>query len=175
MKKWLGVLGLAALLGGCVTHQPIPNLSGSLLVGQPISLTLPSWPSGKPHALKADLGHVVLLDVWATWCTPCRETLPLYQDLEKQYGPKGLEVLTINVDDDASNIADFLKATRVSLPVLRDPGGKQVQARLEVNRMPTTFFIDREGIIRYVDVGFSGDSLEKYEAQIKALLEGPST
>jgi thiol-disulfide isomerase/thioredoxin len=113
---------------------------------------------------------VVLLDVWATWCEPCRDALPLYQDLQREYGAKGLKVETINIDEDPKQISEFVKETKVSLPILLDPGGNFSQDTLKVTRMPTTFLVDRKGQVRFVHEGFAEEFLAKYQHEIEQLL-----
>jgi len=170
-RAWLwGTLALGVAGSGCVRRPPLPNLTGDERAGHSLEITLPEYGSGKPYTLSADRGQVVLLDVWATWCEPCRDALPLYQDLQREYGAKGLKVETINIDEDPQQIAAFVKETKVSLPILLDPGGNFSQDTLKVTRMPTTFLVDRKGQVRYVHEGFAEEFLSKYQHEIEQLL-----
>ena len=169
----LGVL----LLGACVTRAPLPNPSGNPNEGNPLSLKLPSYPEGTPHDLTTDRGQVVLLDVWATWCEPCKDALPIYQDLWTRLQARGLHVYAINVDEDTREIGPFLKRTGVTLPVLLDPGGAFAEKSLRVQVMPTTFLLDRRGIVRQVHEGVNENlaaQIGKYEAEIDKLLAEPA-
>jgi thiol-disulfide isomerase/thioredoxin len=150
----------------------MPNPTGNQKAesAHPIDLTFASFPDRQPHPLKSDRGSVVFLDVWATWCAPCQDALPMYQDLAQQYGSKGLKVYALSVDEDPKQIGDFLQTTKVTLPVLLDPGGDVASDRLGVTKMPTTFIIDRHGVVRFVHEGFAPEFLQKYQTEIEQLL-----
>lgn len=167
----LALVSLLALASSCTRAPPLPPLTGSGMEGQPLSLQLLRYPDGPRHDLAKERGSVVLLDVWATWCEPCRESLPMYQDLAKEYGPRGLRVWAINVDEEPSPIAPFLQEVRVALPILLDPDGLVVERDLRVQRLPTTFLIDRRGVIRFVHESFAPEFLARYQSEIEQLLE----
>ena len=149
---------------------PAPLGRSSAGARGPLELKLPLYPSRKMHDLAKDRGNVVLLDVWATWCEPCRLALPVYERLLKQYGKRGFKVYAINVDEDQDDIRPFVKLTKLSLPVLLDLDGEIAETKLRVRVMPTSFVLDRQGRIRHVHEGFAPDSLSKYQAEIEALL-----
>ncbi len=136
----------------------------------PLELKLPMYPSGKMHDLTKDRGKVVLLDIWATWCEPCRRALPIYEQLIKQFGSRGLKVYAINVDEDSSEIPKFVKDTKLNLPVLVDRDGAQVEHKLGIRVMPTSFVLDKRGRVRHTHEGFSAESLSKYQSEIEELL-----
>jgi thiol-disulfide isomerase/thioredoxin len=115
----------------------------------------------------------VLLDVWATWCAPCRDALPMYQDLAKHYEARGLKVYALNVDEDSRAIPPFLQETKVSLPILIDANAEVADKVLRVRSMPTTVLIDRKGLVRYVHEGFAEELLAKYQSEIEELLAEP--
>jgi cytochrome c biogenesis protein CcmG, thiol:disulfide interchange protein DsbE len=169
---------LLVVLSGCVTvtrpeltAPSTPNTSG---VAERLELALPRYPGGEAWTLSSLRGRVVLLDVWATWCEPCRDAMPLYGDLQKEFGPRGLEVMTINIDADPQPIAAFLTEAKVSLPVLRDPEAAIAESKLKVKLMPTAFLIDRRGVIRHVHEGFDEGELSTWLAEIEALLAEPA-
>ena len=168
-------LALVALLTltACPYQDPPPPLTG--VIGEtdrPLlkSMVLTRQTDGKDWKVLDDLGSVVLLDVWATWCDPCRDSLPMYQDLLKQYGARGLKVYGINVDADSKGVPDFLKDLKVELPVLLDPSAIRAENALRVKVMPTAFLIDRKGNLRHVHEGFAEEFLQKYIIEIEALL-----
>jgi thiol-disulfide isomerase/thioredoxin len=137
----------------------------------PLDLSLPLYPGGKMHSLAKDRGNVVLLDIWATWCEPCRRALPLYERLVKQYGPRKFKVYAINVDEDPDEIPPFINETRLSLPVLVDRDAEVVETKLGIRVMPTSFVLDKQGRVRHVHEGFAAEHLPKLKAEIEALLE----
>ncbi|QRN94985.1 TlpA family protein disulfide reductase [Archangium violaceum] len=180
-------LTLAALaLSGCASKMPpltgpaAPATASSALVASessapaPLQFSVKRYPGGEPHAIASDRGSVVLLDVWATWCEPCRDALPMYEDLAKHYASRGLKVYALNVDEDARAIPTFLKETKVSLPVLLDANAEVSEKVLRVRLMPTTVLIDRKGMVRYVHEGFAEEFLAKYQSEIEHLLAEPA-
>jgi thiol-disulfide isomerase/thioredoxin len=174
VKRVLGLLSCFAL-GACVTGG-LPPPSGAAGGSQtPLVLKLPRFPSGEPFDLASERGHVVLLDVWATWCEPCRDALPVYEALAKQYGSKGLSVYAVNVDADAKKIGEFLGSIKVGVPVLIDRDAVAAESVLHVKEMPTTFIIDRQGVIRFTHAGFAEEFLMKYQTEIEMLLAEPRT
>lgn len=129
--------------------------------------------TASPWTLSQDKGHVVLLDVWATWCDPCRDSLPLYADLQKQYGPKGLKVYAVNIDADSAVVPPFLEGLKVELPVLLDPEARASESVLKVKVMPTSFLIDRQGRVRQVHEGFADEFLGRTIQEVEGLLAEP--
>ena len=182
VSRLLPVLAIG-LLAGCVTPAPPPLTSDVLAatpsnpLGQtdkPFDFTLKRYPDGKPYQLSSDRGSVVLLDVWASWCEPCRDALPMYVDLLKEYGPRGFKVYAINVDADPREIDAFLAETKVELPILLDPGARFAEAELRVKMMPTSFIVDRRGVVRHVEEGFAEEFLSRYLKEIEQLLQEPA-
>src|SRR2546430_1795047 len=119
----LVALAVLLALAGCIQRQAIPPLTGQVMPAQVADFALPTYPGGAAHDIKSDRGTVVLLDVWATWCEPCRDALPIYEDLAKEYAARGFKVYAINVDEDPREIAKFVAETKLSLPVLLDKDG----------------------------------------------------
>lgn len=140
---------------------------------KPLELALTRHPGGEPWTLASARGRVVLLDVWATWCDPCRDALPLYQDLAKEFAGQGLEVYALNVDADARLIDPFLAEAKVSLPVLRDPEARVAESTLAVKLMPTALLIDKKGQVRFVHEGFDEGLLSTWLSEIQLLLAEP--
>lgn len=186
MRTFTGAVVLLFLaLAGCATPSPeLPPLvaedrvlqAGPATTGAkaslraPLSFEVKRYPGGEPYNVASDRGSVVLLDVWATWCEPCKDALPMYADLAKEYGPRGLKVYALNVDEDARGIPAFLKEAKVSLPVLLDANAQVAEQTLSVKLMPTTFLVDRKGMVRFVHEGFAEEFLQKFQTEIEQLL-----
>ncbi len=172
------LLVVSLFLSACVTTATKPELttpSNPPVSAGPLELALPRYPGGEPWTLSSMRGRVVLLDVWATWCEPCRDALPLYQDMQKEFAARGLEVLTINIDADPQPINAFLAEAKVSLPVLLDPEARLAESKLKVKLMPTAFLIDRKGVIRHVHEGFDESLLSTWLQEIEAILAEPAS
>lgn len=114
-------------------------------------------------------GKVVLVDFWASWCAPCKQEMPVLERLYQKYKKDGLVIVAVSVDNDASNIADFLKQVRVTFPIVHDQDHK-VADRFKPPRMPSSYIVDRKGIVRHVHGGFRPDDAATLESEIKALL-----
>jgi len=174
MTRWCAVLAAALVLAGCKIQGPALIADGpASQKGGALDFTLPRL-GGQPYTLSSDRGSVVLIDVWASWCEPCRDAMPLYQDLQKEYGARGLKVYAINVETDVKMIAAFLAETKVNLPVLLDPGAAFVESKLQVKVMPTAFLVDRRGVLRVTHEGFDEDMLGTWVKDIEALLAEPA-
>jgi thiol-disulfide isomerase/thioredoxin len=140
--------------------------------GGPVQLVLRGFPDEAPHPLSADLGHVLVLDAWATWCGPCIRSLPQLQALQKAFAGRGVRTYAVSVDEDRSQIAPFLAAARVDLSVLLDPGGNALEQTLGLRVMPTTWVLDRTGRVRGVHEGFEGN-VDAVRAEVEKLLAEP--
>jgi len=114
-------------------------------------------------------GNVVLINFWASWCGPCRDELPVMEALYQDYQDLGFEILAVNVDDDARKADVLLDDIRVSFPVLYDTSG-EVSQLFDVNAMPTTVMLDRDGKVRLIHSGFRSGDEKKYEKAIKMLI-----
>ena len=129
--------------------------------------------SGKPLSLKSLRGKVVLLDYWATWCAPCQEATPTLEALSRRFGPKGLAVVGMSVDDSRSvgAVKPFMKHFGMTYTVTVSP---QVNGRAEaayhVNGIPSQFLIDKKGIVRWSQSGFSENEGRELTPLIKHLL-----
>ncbi len=112
-------------------------------------------------------GKVVLLDLWASWCEPCREEMPLLDDLAVRLRSHGVEIIAVSLDEDRSAAETFLKRRRSwNLTLGHDPS---VGDRLSPAAMPTSYVIDRRGILRQVNSGFSRGDMPALEARLRAL------
>ncbi|MBI2864775.1 MAG: TlpA family protein disulfide reductase [Chloroflexi bacterium] len=109
-------------------------------------------PSGATRKLSDYQGQAVMINFWASWCPPCVQEMPDIESVYREEQAKGLVVLGINLDDDPNAARRFLQARGVSFPSVSD--GDQVAIYLyRVSPIPQTFFIDREGILRDMQVG----------------------
>jgi peroxiredoxin len=111
---------------------------------------------GKNMRLSDLRGHAVLLNFWATWCSPCKIEMPWFVDLQKQYGAQGLQIVGVAMDDASKeDIAKFAKDMGVNYPILigKDSVGDQYGG---VPALPETFFIGRDGKLIDKIIGLKG-------------------
>ena len=151
---------------------PLAAQAGSIAKGQPAPLVdLPNLPAdGGQTSLASLQGKVVYLDFWASWCGPCRISLPRLNALRNELGEQGFEVLAVNVDEYEEDALQFLEEFPVDYPVIWDNGGQSPKA-FGILGMPTAFLIDRKGIIREVHQGFRKSDTEKIRARVIELLK----
>ena len=131
------------------------------LVSQPRpEFTLPDL-GGTHRALKEWDGKVLAVNFWATWCGPCKEEIPLFNTLQRQYGPRGMQFIGVAMDDRES-VQTYVKTNAIDYPVLVD--GEDVAEQLAIRYgddqgvVPYTAFIDRQGRIAFIQYGaMSGD------------------
>ncbi|WP_374574077.1 TlpA disulfide reductase family protein [Phenylobacterium sp.] len=127
--------------------------------------------AGAPAALDlADYrGRVVFLDFWASWCAPCKISFPYIERLGARFGPKGLSVVSVNVDHDQAKARAFLQSMNADLDVVFDPKGVLAK-RYAVEGMPTSLIFDRQGRRRFTVQGFDETKFERERDQIEILL-----
>ncbi len=125
--------------------------------------------SGENIKLSELRGQVVMLNFWASWCGPCRQEMPLLEQIYRRYQPLGFTLLGINVDEDPQAAEALLKEIPVSFPVLFD-SRNQVSEEYGLVAMPSTLMVDRDGQMRFVHLGYQPGFEDDYERQIKALI-----
>jgi thiol-disulfide isomerase/thioredoxin len=169
-RSLLLILALAA--PGCATTTGAERGSGGApSVGQPMpALTMKSLDGTQDISLAALKGKVVLLDIWASWCAPCKEEMPLLDDLAQRMKGDGLEVVAVTIDEERAPAEAFL-ASRPSwsLTVAHDPQGR-VPDQLKPPKMPTSYLIDRQGVLRAVQVGFQREDAVVLEKKLRELV-----
>ena len=131
------------------------------------SLDVPAAAGGGALKLGEHAGKVVVVDFWATWCEPCRQSFPAYQKLLDESGGK-LAILAVSVDEDPSGIDAFVRDTGVKFPVGWDKDQTAAKA-YEPPTMPTSFVIDKNGIVRFVHAGFSAGDESTLKSEIGSL------
>jgi len=151
MKKLILTISLFLLIGMG------PSLSGNTADGisplnsdKIINAKAPDFAlkdiNGKTVSLSALKGKVVLLNFFATWCPPCKAEIPALNKLQRALNPRGLEVIAVSTDRSVNDIKSFLEKNRVDFPILFD-ADRNVAKKYRVFSMPTTFLINRNGII----------------------------
>ena len=114
-------------------------------------------------------GQVLYIDFWASWCGPCKKSLPWMNNLQKEFENQDFKILAINLDTSRKDAERLLGSDTSNLEVLLDPEGKSPEA-FGVRTMPSSFLIDRKGNIAAVYEGFHDDDAEKIHADIVGLL-----
>jgi thiol-disulfide isomerase/thioredoxin len=155
-------LGLAAAAAGTAGPRP----------GAPApKFNLPDLIRARNDvSLKSLEGKVVLVDFWASWCPPCRKTLPQLGGMRLRH--PSLVVLAVSEDEDRAKAMDFLKPRDTSVVFLHD-AKKSAAADFDLGGMPSLYLIDKKGILRHRHDGYSERDMKAIESEIKALTEEP--
>ena len=155
-----GLLVLAAIVGGLVAIERLmgnetlgPLDSRTAEVGKPAPEFALSDPDGRAHSLSDFRGQVVWLNFWATWCGPCRRELPDIQRLADEFSAGGLVVLAVNMGESANKARAFWDELDLELAILLDANG-DVTEQYRARGLPTNFFIDEDGVLRGLHLGF---------------------
>lgn len=134
------------------------------------AFSLPDIYSGEQKTLEQYRGKVVYLDFWASWCGPCRQSLPLLNTLRDELGSDKFEVVAINLDEDPEDGKQFLEKYPVNYPVLTDTTGDSPQ-KYQLTGMPTSYLIDQQGNLRGAHQGFRTGDIDKIRTIVKKLIK----
>ena len=139
------------LIAGCTRASESPSRVE-------VGVEAPSYAArnlgGDSVSLALLRGKPVLLNVWATWCLPCKEEIPYLESLHGKYASQGLQIVGVSVDarGDESKIEEFARDFRMTYPIWRDPD-ERVNTRFLAIGVPSTYLIDRDGILRWKHLG----------------------
>ena len=151
-----------------------PALAAAGIVGKAAPDFILSSLDGKAVSLDKFKGTVVFLDFWASWCPPCKKEMPEIVTLAKKFNASGLSVVAVSVDKKKEHATAFMSTVpgaTGALTVLHDPEASAVSAYM-AQAMPTSFIIDRSGVIRFVHFGYREDDPVEWVKEIESLLKG---
>lgn len=178
-QQWLIVGGIVALLAGgaLVASRSLGDELADVGVGMPAPGFTVQTVDAAPRArtLTDYRGQVLVLNLWATWCVPCRTEMPSIEALYKALGPKGLKIVAVSVDDDGMqrDIRDFVKEYGLTFEVLHDQAGVMQQI-YRTTGIPETFVIGRDGTIRKKWVGADDWNTPGNKRLLEQLLAEPA-
>lgn len=162
-------ISLAVLI--CAWTGVAPGTAQALEEGDRApAFSAPALDGDGKLSLAAYKGKVVFLDFWASWCAPCLTSLPMLEELRKELAGQDFQILAVNVDKDRDKAKRFLGRHPIGYPSVSDPEGK-LPATFELKAMPTSFLIDRKGVIRHIHDGFRPSDMNGLKDRIRALLE----
>ena len=154
---------------------PAQAADGRVEVGRPVPAYSTVSLEGDSVSLAAQKGKVVLVNIWATWCQPCRVEMPSIEALHRALGPRGLKVVAVSIDDPGQErkIAEFARQYGLTFELLHDPAGA-IQRTYQTTGVPETFVIGRDGTIRKKEIGAANWNSPSRRAVVEALLAEPA-
>jgi cytochrome c biogenesis protein CcmG/thiol:disulfide interchange protein DsbE len=166
-KLIVGLLILIVIAGAYIYSRRTTSPISSVTRLRPAPDFTLKQLSGEPLTLSSYRGKVVLLDFWATWCEPCRKETLFFVDLQNKYGPQGLQIIGVSMDDTPDPVPAFYREFKMNYPVVMGNAniGEQYGGVLG---LPIAFLIDREGRIQSKHIGATDPSV--FEKEIKNLL-----
>lgn len=175
--RWVLCAALSFGAGACATsaseRPEAPEkkaTGGQISVGEPLpNIIVRAVNGGGKIDLGSMKGKVILLDIWASWCGPCREEMPLLDDMASRLKDKGIEFVAVSIDEDKAAAKAFLSVRpKWTLTVGHDPQGK-LPDLLQPPKMPTSYLIDSQGVLRYVNAGFDRADAKRIEDHLLTL------
>jgi len=163
MGKIFSLLMILLLISGCREVKESEKKGK-----EAFDFTLPNL-AGENVRLSSFRGKVVLLDFWATWCPPCRVSIPYIQSLYEKHQRDGLEVLGVSLDKGGEEVLrPFVEKNGITYTIL--VGNREIGQSYEIKAIPTLFLLDKKGSIRFHQVGFNPEVEKKIEEKVKQLL-----
>ncbi|MBU2870788.1 TlpA family protein disulfide reductase [Colwellia sp. E2M01] len=150
------IIFIASNVNALEMSKPAPDFTLKSLSGENLKLT-------------EQRGKIIVLNFWASWCGPCRVEMPVLQDFYTKYQDLGVSVWGVNVEQENQAGRDFLKGLDLSFPILFD-SSNSISDVYDVEAMPTTVIIDRDGLVRYIYRGYKPGYEKKYAKAIKKLI-----
>ncbi|RPI63242.1 MAG: TlpA family protein disulfide reductase [Lysobacterales bacterium] len=140
------------------------SLIATLVVAAAVARAAP------PPALEPVEGSVIWVDFWASWCVPCRRSFPWLNEMQRKYGPEGLQIIGVNLDKDHAAADRFLTEVPADFALRFDPAGALAK-QFGVEAMPSSFLIDKDGSVLATHFGFRTADTADYEHAIEAALQ----
>lgn len=136
--------------------------------GRPAPLFNVRTMTGRKVALADFKGSVVVVDFFASWCGPCRESIPHLVDLSRKYGRQKVQFLGLSLDDNSADLNAFIATKKISYPVAF--ADEDIQSNYGLHSIPTIYIIDKKGVVAEKYMGFSDEAGRMMEATINRLL-----
>jgi thiol-disulfide isomerase/thioredoxin len=160
---------LAALLAvGCASTA---GARRGQAVGAPLpDLVLKGFNDGREIRLSSLRGKVVLLDLWASWCEPCKAEMPILDEMATRLQARGVEIIAVSLDEDRAAAEAFLRnRPSWALTLAHDPRGS-IPELLQPPKMPTSYIVDPQGVVRHINEGFERADAERLEQRLVELV-----
>lgn len=166
MKGLRGLLSAAWLVS-----LALPSIA--LEPGDPVPPLVETATATPVDILPEYKGKVLYIDFWASWCGPCRKSLPALNELYEDLQDQGFEVLAVNLDESAADMERFLERYPVDYRIVPDPKGVNPE-RYGIPGLPSAYIVDRQGVVQGLHVGFKKNDKERLRVALEQLLQQPA-
>ena len=156
LNVWRGLAFTCLAALACMAATPLPALWSPPAAADPLDLA-------------RHRGRVVIVDFWASWCKPCRQSIPWLNAMRERYGAQGLTLIGVNVDAERRDAERFLNAVPIAFDVVFDPDG-DLATQFKVKGMPSSYVFDRNGKLVDTYIGFREAARAEHEAALEKLL-----
>jgi cytochrome c biogenesis protein CcmG, thiol:disulfide interchange protein DsbE len=154
-------------------HPMIARIAAMLFIAAMIgTVSAASSAGSEPLDLARHRGRVVVVDFWASWCKPCRQSIPWLNAMRDRYGASGLTIIGVNVDAERADADRFLRELPIEFEIIFDPTG-DLAKQFKVQGMPSSFVFDRTGKLVETHLGFREAKKDANEASLRNLLNQP--
>jgi len=160
---------LLVLLCAALALIPLHTAVAAEIGSQAPDCALTSINDAQHHDLQQFRGKVVYVDFWASWCPPCAKSFPFLNKLERDFKADGLQVIGVNLDQTPEDATVFLTEYPADFTVTAD-ADQQCATKFEVKAMPSSYLIDRKGVIRHIHLGFRDGAAEELRLAVEQLL-----
>lgn len=173
IKKQIGKLLIHSLLCGSVfiICSAFTTVSAAQLVDKASPACELTTLDGTPvESFQAMKGKVIYVDFWASWCPPCVQSFPFLNQLQQEFGDQGLRVVGVNLDEEMVDAEKFLARYPADFSIVTDPS-RQCAQDFDVMAMPSSYLIDKEGIVRHIHRGFRPGETSELRLIVEQLLQ----
>jgi peroxiredoxin len=162
-----GIFVSGFILAVCLITTPAAVFA-SAQKGQPAPPFKVTTTSGQTLTLANYKGYVLILDFFASWCQPCKNSIPHIMELNRIYGKQGLQILGLSLDEDKEDLTDFIVPFKLNYPVAQI--NENLQTEYGIHSIPTLYIINKKGIIAGKYMGLTDEVKKNVELEIKQLL-----
>jgi cytochrome c biogenesis protein CcmG/thiol:disulfide interchange protein DsbE len=181
-SQWMLVGAIVAVVGGALAFgartmgDSLPTVEAGAKAPSFTAVPVANVAGTKARSIADYKGQVVLLNIWATWCNPCRAEMPSMQRLQSELGPQGLKIVAVSIDQPGMEqaIRDFTKELGLTFDVLYD-ATQNIQLQYVTSGVPETFVIGRDGVIRKRISGATDWNADSQKALLRQLLAEPAS
>ncbi|MCB1936929.1 MAG: TlpA family protein disulfide reductase [Nitrosomonas sp.] len=158
------------LIIALILVMAVPGMAAQLVDRPAPECELTTLNGVSVENIQALKGKVVYVDFWASWCSPCVQSFPFMNQLQQDYGSRGLQVMGVNLDEKVADAEKFLSEYAADFSIVADPT-RQCAKDFDVIAMPSSYLVDRAGVVRFIHRGFRPGETKELRLIVEQLLD----